>query len=500
MVICSIWAKLIRLAAFYHKSFMNLGQQIIAGIRWTGVSSLLLLLSYFLVYGVLFHLVSPTDFAEFSLAQGIAGLILNVAAPSLGYAVVAKENLTASQFSAVFWLNLLLGLLLGGLIWFFSGFLANLYKYDHLSVSLQLICLLLPIASVGASFRYLLQREAKFKDMSVVRMAAFAAFAIVSIWGAKRGYGAFALIIAFIAQTAVESIFLILAGGRLMSPIHSFHIVEWRYFIRFGFFQGMERFVDSLVSQADTFLIGKLLGMEALGIYEAAKRILMRPLNIVSDAIEAVLFPIMAKRQNEPKIIRTLFLENVKFLGLACYMPYLLMAVLSAPLAILFLGNQWQNAGQVIGLLALVLFLRIPRMPTDALLMSKGKPEWWLAWKLVLLLLTTFDIVISSKFGLSGVLIGLIFLQILLTVLNHQFLTQKIICINWGDYWRALSIVLVPAIISVLTAYLSALFFSQPLFQVLAGGLSAGFVYIVLVMYRNKADFMTILQLLKLRS
>lgn len=478
---------------------MNLGQQIIAGIRWTGGASLILMVGYFVVYGVLFHLVLPEEFAVFSLAQGVAGLALNVMAPALGYAIVAKETLSVSQFSAVFWLNLLLGLLLSVLIWFSADWLAHFYGHDRLSTSLQLICLVLPIASVGASFRYLLQREAKFQDLSVVKLITFFAFALVAIWGTKKGNGALALVIAFIAQTTVESIYLSIKGGKLMRPIHFFYFNEWQYFLRFGLFQGLERFVDTMLSNADTFLIGKLLGMEALGVFEAAKRILIRPLNLAGDAIETVLFPIMSKRQNEAQRLRTLFLENVKFLGMVCFMPYLVIAILSAPLTTLLLGSHWQEVGQVFGLYALVMLFRIPRMPTDALLMSKGKPEWWLVWKLVVLLLSVTLILVLAKAGLLMLLIGLIILQIILTILNQHFLTQKLIPVKWKKFWQTISAGLAPAMVAAIVAYLVSGLFNEEISQVIAGGFSAGCVYLGWIMNVNKSDFMTILQLFKMR-
>ena len=132
--------------------------------------------------------------------------------------------------------------------------------------------------------------------------------------------------------------------------------------------------------------------------------------------------------------------------------------------------------------------------------MAKGKPELWVAWKFVMLLLTVTTIWFFAKRGLSGILLGLMGLQIGLTVLNHQFLTKKFIAINWRDYLYATLSPITPALTAALVGYFVADLFYQPLIQLLAGAAVAGCIYAIWIMNYYKTDFSTILRLLKLRT
>lgn len=60
-----------------------------------------------------------------------------------------------------------------------------------------------------------------------------------------------------------------------------------------------EKTLNYLNVQIDTVLIGKLLGVEALGIYFVAKQIIMRVLQLFNPIIARVAFPTMAKIQND---------------------------------------------------------------------------------------------------------------------------------------------------------------------------------------------------------
>ena len=405
---------------------MNLRKQIIDGTRWLSFSSVFLIGGYFIVFGILFHLVSPKEFAVFSLAQAVVSLALNIIAPTFGNAIVFKETLTERQFSSVYWLNILIGIALGLVVYCTGRMFEGIFQSNGLEKAINIISLTLPLAAIGQPYWYLLQRHELFRKLSIIRVIVFLPFATVALFGSWKGYGTDALIWAFVAQTFVESALMFWYGRRIHKPLFVMEKGSIMFFAKFGIYQGGERFVDTLASQVDTFLIGRLLGMESLGVYEAVKRILIRPLNLVSDAIEGVMFPVMAKRQQEPLVLVALFLQNVKYLGLLCFMPYLLAAFLARPLSELFLGISWPNAAFVFCLFALIMLFRIPRMPTDALIMARGKPKWWLIWKCAQLVLTIIFIVVGLNWGIEGGLYSLLLLQIFLWLLNYQFLLKKL--------------------------------------------------------------------------
>lgn len=478
---------------------MNLKKHIIDGTRWMSFSSVLLLVGYFLVYGLLFHLVTPGDIAVFSLAQAVVSLALNILAPAFGNAIVAKRTLTDGQFSSVYWLNLILGLLLG-LAVFGSGYwLEIIYQSDGLETAAYIISISLPLAAIGQPFKYLLQRGESFKVLSINRLVVFFSFALFAIWGSRLGYGAIALVWAFVFQTFIETVYMVWYGLRIRKPSLTLDREAILYFTKFGIYQGGERLVDTFASQVDTFLIGRILGMECLGVYEAVKRILIRPLNLANDAIEGVLFPVMAKRQQDSRLLAKLFLQNVKYLGLLCFLPYFLAVLLAQPLTEIFLGKSWPDSALIFGLFSLVMLIRVPRMPSDALVMAKGKPKWWFIWKCVQLTMTIACISFGLVWGIEGVLYFLVLLQLLLGVSNYFFLVKKLAPVYLMEYIKSIYPALFAALFSSMIGCMISMQINDAWGTILLGSCISGFVFVFWLFKFNKIETGNILELFKIK-
>jgi teichuronic acid exporter len=471
---------------------------IVNGIRWTGASSILLLLAYLIVYGWLFHLVTADEFAVFSLAQAVVNLGMNITAPAFGNAIVSQEKLTVGQFSTALWLNVLLGMLLGAITFSTSNFLENIYESPGLRTGIQLISFSIPLTCVGQPFKYLLQRNEAFKWLSIFKMIAFLTFAVTAILGGYKGYGVSALVLAFVFQILVETLLLLIWGVKIIQPTLTVNKDAVTFFTKFGLFQGSERLVDTLISQADTFLIGHLLGLNSLGIYEAVKRVLVRPINLISEAVESVVFPVMSNGKEKKGQLRALFLLNVRFLCLLCFLPYLIGAFFSEPISAIFFANDWTDASMVFSLFSLVILLRLPRMPTDALIMANEKPKLWLIWKSLQLILTLMAILIGFSAGLFGMLISLILLQFILGILNYLLLIQKLILLSFTEYLKTFIPILVVSFSAVAIGFLISELFEKDWLKLVSGSLLSILFFGVWTLIFNQKDSIRLLAFFKL--
>ena len=74
---------------------------------------------------ILARLLMPDDYGLIAMVvafSALGGLLSDV---GLGSALVQKKNTTEAHFSSVFWLNIIIGCLLGGLFYFASSLLSN---------------------------------------------------------------------------------------------------------------------------------------------------------------------------------------------------------------------------------------------------------------------------------------------------------------------------------------------------------------------------------------
>ncbi len=434
---------------------MGIKKNILAGVRWTGVATFAQVLIGFIVFAFVFQKLEPAEFGVFSLAQGVVNVGLAVWSTTLGNAIIAKEKLSNEQLSALFWINISGGILIGTVIFLIAPYLAFFFENTKLKVILYWYALILPTAAIGQTHRFLLQRRLCFDKVATTKMTGLVCFGVVAAVGVYSGAGIVALVGAYLVQTLIESLLMLWMGRTFLIPGLRFSLFESRYFFRFGFFQMMERFVDIIVSQLDTFLLAKLVGVGDLGLYDAVKRVIMRPLNLMGETLEAVMFPVMSKKQHEPSMLAVLFLNNVKFLFTAGF-PICLFAILMAtPFKELLFGHDWDGAERILQFMAVIMILRLPRIPTDALILAKSKTDWWFYWKIIVLPLMAAAIWLGAKAGLQGVLTEMIALHSLLLILNYFLIVKNLAPVAIGAYWNSFFVIVllsVPAALMGLMA------------------------------------------------
>jgi O-antigen/teichoic acid export membrane protein len=435
---------------------MSLKQKIFDGTRWTSLSTVAQAAISFLVLFLVFHKLKPAEFGIFSLAQGVVNVGLALWGASIGNAIVAKEKLHQNQLSTLFWINIGGGVLVSVLITFMASLLAWFFGNSGLKEVLWLFSLIVPFTGVGQTHRFLLQRDLYFKKLTSVRLAGLTMHGTTAVIGVYLGFGVLALVGAYLLQAVIESVLLLWFGRSLLKPRFQLKFSESGYFFRFGFFQVMERLTDIFISQLDTFFLGKLIGMESLGLYDAAKRVLMRPLIIMGEALEAVVFPVMSKQQREPSILSSLFLQNVRFLFSIGLPVCIFFIFLATPFKEIFFGQNWTEAERVLQLMAVIMILRIPRIPTDALILAKSKTDWWFYWKIIVLPLMAAAIWLGAKAGLQGVLAAMIALHSLLLIMNYFLIVKNLAPVAIGAYFNCFCLIILLSVPAALTGWIAS--------------------------------------------
>jgi O-antigen/teichoic acid export membrane protein len=125
--------------------------------------------------------------------------------------------------------------------------------------------------------------------------------------------------------------------------------------------------LNTLALQADYVLVGRMLGVEALGIYNRSYQLMLIPVNLVGQAVSAVLLPSLSKVQGEPAKLREAYLTTTAMMAVLGNVAAVLFVVLAPEIVMLVLGPQWGRAVAPFQLLSFVLTLRIAYKLDDTL-------------------------------------------------------------------------------------------------------------------------------------
>jgi O-antigen/teichoic acid export membrane protein len=299
---------------------------------------------------ILARLLSPKDFGLVGMVTAFTGVLMLFRDFGLSSAAVQRTTVTGEQISTLFWINVLIGVVLGLVALAMAPAIAAFYHEPQLFGVTAVLAVGFLFNALGTQHSALLQREMRFTALAVINVVSLTVGTAIAIYGAKAGYGYWALVSMTVTSPIIAAIGLWLTTGwvpgmpRKRAGISSM--------IHFG---GSLTLIGLLVYvgyNADKVMIGRFWGADAIGIYGRAYQIVNIPTENLNSAVGEVAFSALSRLQDDPVRLRSYFLKGFS-LVLGLTLPITIACALFADdVVFVFLGPQWKDAGTIIRLLA----------------------------------------------------------------------------------------------------------------------------------------------------
>ena len=360
-----------------------------------------------LVLIVLARLLTPADFGLVSAALVVVGLSQNLSQLGVGPAVVQIPQLEARHLRTGFTMSVLFGFLLAGLIWLLSPYIADFFRMQELTPVLRTLSWIFPFSGSSVMAESLLQRELHFRWLAGIQVVSYAVgYGVVGVSLASLGYGVWALVNANLAQTIVKSTILL-----IVQPCPKRLRIEWSAFKELMYFGGgftLARISNYVALQGDNLVVGRWLGAAALGLYGRAYQLMVLPATLFGQVLDSVLFPAMAKVQNEPERLATAYRRGVALLGLLILPTSAATFMLAPELIQVFLGPAWRDAVVPFQILTVGMLFRTSYKMSDSLARATGA-VYRRAWRQgVYAALVVGGAWIGQRWGITGVSYGVL--------------------------------------------------------------------------------------------
>jgi PST family polysaccharide transporter len=211
---------------------------------------------------------------------------------------------------------------------------------------------------------------------------------------------------------------------------------------------------------ADSMVVGRMLGSAALGVYSMAYRLMLFPLQNMTFIVARVLFPIMSRKHESTAEVAALYLRA---LGFIAFLSAPLMAGLFAlrePFVHVMLGARWQDSVALLGWLAPVGFIQSLVSSTGTVLMARGSTGLMLRLGLVGAARQVGAVVLGARWGLEGVAAAYLAANVVNAVPALYF-SARLIGIGFGALVRAIAPAMAAALFMVAVLGASAPLLAQ---------------------------------------
>lgn len=401
---------------------------------------------------ILARILSKSDFGLIAIATMFIGFTEIFANLGLATGLIHKQTITREQYSSVFWLNLMLSVVLYAVLFALTPLIASYYHQPQLLQVIPLLSLTLVVNAFGKMFYTFKTKELDFRFIALVEMVGVTLGVVLTVILALRGAGVFSLVYGTLLQSLLTHGVFAVSGLRSYRVLWHFRLGEIKDLLRIGGYQLSTQVVDYAATKLDVFLIGRFFSAEILGVYNLAKELLYKTVQLVNPIVTGVAAPAFARFQDDKPKMRDAYGRVLTLLSFVNFPIFFAVFLFAEPITLLLYGE---------GMLEMVWFVRVLSMwgllqsvgsPASILMVSLGRTDLGFYWTLVRVACTFVGTFTACHFSIEAMTWTQVGLAFLFLFVYWRLMVYKMIRMPLSQYLGAVSYPFIAAFVAAAAA------------------------------------------------
>lgn len=241
----------------------NIKSQTIKGVVWSTIERFSMQGVQFLLGIIMARLLTPDDY-------GLIGMIFVFISISQVFidggftnALIQKKNRNETDFSTVFYINLIISILFYIILYITAPFIAQYYEQPLLTDLTRVYSINLILNSLVAVNRTKLMIAVDFKTQTKISFTAALISGIIGVSCAYLGYGVWAIVIQALVAASLNIILSFYFVKWI--PLWTFSIESFKNLFSFGSKLLVSSLISNVYSNLYVFVIGKKFSAHSLG-------------------------------------------------------------------------------------------------------------------------------------------------------------------------------------------------------------------------------------------
>ena len=454
----------------------NIKKKIVSGVFWQGLERVGSYGINFVVSIILARLLSPEEFGVIAIMLVFITLSNVFIDSGFSTALIQKKDMDQVDCCSVFYINIVMGFVIYGILFVASPFIAGFYKTEGLTLYLYVFSLIIIIRSFSLVHNALLRKRMLFHLSFRITWVALIISGIVGICMAYSNYGVWSLI----AQQLVNAVVTVIMQWICVKwyPQWLFDWKKAKELFSFGWKMFFSSFLDNLYRDIYSLIIGKIADLEMLSYYDRGKQYPQYGMNIINSTIGNVLFPAFSEMQDDRQKMKQLAQRGLQSIMFIVSPALAFLFVFADSITILLLTEKWLPSVIFLRLCCLTFFFWPFHTTNLQIITACGRSDVYLILEIIKKVQEMLAIAITYRFGVvmmvaAGAAMGLV------GMIENSWYNRKLI-----DYapWQQLCDVVPITIISIIVSaisYLITLPVHSVWLKVSIGTISFGMLYLV---------------------
>lgn len=317
----------------------SLKQQTIFGFIWRFLQNASTQVIGFVVSIVLARLLMPSDYGLIAMITVFTSIASVFVTTGFSSSIIPKKDLADVDTNTMFYSGIATSLFLYVCLFLAAPFIAEFYREPQLVIMLRVQSLSLILSALYSTHSALLSREMLFKKSFISSLVGVCLQGVVGIVLAYSGYGAWALIYSYLANS-------------IACTIITWYIVKWRPCLSFSWASFKQMFgfgskilglslVNTLFNNIQALIIGKQYSSSDLAYYNRGQQFPNLIMQQVDGSINTVLFSSLSKYQDDWESGLRVLRHSMRASMFVCFPLMIGFCVAADPLIRLLLTDKW---------------------------------------------------------------------------------------------------------------------------------------------------------------
>ena len=309
---------------------------------WNGVDKFFFQFVALIVGIITARFLSPQDFG-FMGALAVFTMLSNILVES-GFtsALIRRDGNTDNDYSAIFFVNILIAVVIYLILFFSAPYIALFFRMPELCSLSRFLFLSIIINSFGIVQNIILSKSLSFKVISLADLTSALVSGVATVLMVMNGFGYWALAWQILLQNIVRVAFLWAASSWRVSFHPSFGVIKEVF--SFSSFLLFSSFINTVVKNIYSVIIGRLFNPVMLGFYSQANKYQQIPSTVIQSTISGVAYPVLSNLKDD-ETRQLMYLRKIVRIAACVIFPVMFgLAALMAPLVSILLTDKWLPA------------------------------------------------------------------------------------------------------------------------------------------------------------
>jgi O-antigen/teichoic acid export membrane protein len=402
----------------------DLKKKMVSALTWTMIDKFGQQFVQLFIGIVLARLLSPNDYGLIGVLMIFISLSTVLIDGGFGQALIRKQNASETDFSTIFYLNIIVSISLYLLLFLAAPFISVFFKQPLLTQISRTLFLTILFYSVYFIQYVILNKRMNFKMLAYINILSLIISGIVGVSLAFMGFGVWALVWQQISSQCIRAILFPFFVH--WKPIREFSFRVIKEFWNFSVHMLGTASLNVIFNNLYTILLGRFYPFQQVGYYAQANK-LSETVNVASQQILlSGTFPLLVQIQHDNVRLIRVYRKLTTSVSLLVFPLIAVLIAIAKPFIIVLISEKWLFSVALFQLLLIANFFGPLYSLNVSVLNAKGESKLTFNLELIKKSLILLSVVLCFSYGIKVMLVGYILASFIAYLFSMFFIKNKL--------------------------------------------------------------------------